>query len=350
MTDAARESADSLPLELEREIDRLCDEFERAWKAGDQPRIEDFLSRIAEAGREALLRELILAELDFHRDNGTPANLEEYRQRFPDYEQIVVDAFANDDGAASWNPSTTTQRFANDGDSVADVASPFSQDAEDAPVPQQIGRYTVRSRLGQGAFGDVYLAHDPELDRLVALKVPREERFSSQAAIDGFLDEARIAARLDHPSIVKVYDVSRDSGTLVIVLEYVEGRTLADAIASDQFPPEQTAGLIAEIADAVNYANEAALVHRDLKSANVLLDTEGRPRVADFGLAIHEDAQRLHKGEIAGSPAYMAPEQVRGETHRLDGRTDQWSLGVILYEMLAVCSYLCLSNILLFLL
>ena len=118
-------------------------------------------------------------------------------------------------------------------------------------------------------------------------------------------------------------------------MEYIEGRTLADAIASEQFPPEQTAALMAEIADAVNFANEARLVQRDLKPANVLLDKQGRPHVADFGLAIHEDAQRLRKGEIAGSPAYMAPEQVRGETHRLDGRTDQWSLGVILYEMLA---------------
>ena len=100
MTDAAREFSEALPLELEWEIDRLCDEFDRAYKSGQQPRIEDYLSRISETGREALLRELILAELDFHPDNPAPANLEEYRQRFPGYEQIVVDAFADHDGAA----------------------------------------------------------------------------------------------------------------------------------------------------------------------------------------------------------------------------------------------------------
>ena len=110
MTDAARESAEFLPLELARKIDRLCDEFERAWKSGEQPRIEDYLSRIAEAGLESLLRELILAELELHRANGVPANLEKYRQRFPDHVQIVEDAFDHD-GAAYRKPSTTTQEF-----------------------------------------------------------------------------------------------------------------------------------------------------------------------------------------------------------------------------------------------
>ena len=109
---------------------------------------------------------------------------------------------------------------------------------------------------------------------------------------------------------------------MVIVLEYVEGSTLKDAMASEQFSSQRIADVISGAADAVNYANQAGLVHRDLKPANVLLDKQGRPHVADFGLAIHEDVQRLRKGERAGSPAYMAPEQVRGETHRLDGRTD----------------------------
>ncbi len=296
MSDATGEPTESRPLELDREIDRLCDEFHRALKAAEQPQIEDYRSRIAEAGRKALLRELVAAELDFLQNSGAPANPAEYHQRFPDDEQVVEDAFDNFLRTPASNSSATTQTFAADRDSVADAPSSAFPNAEDVPIPQQIGRYAVRSRLGRGAFGDVFLAHDSELDRLVALKVPREERFSSEAAIDGFLAEARMAARLDHPGIVKVYDVTRDTGSLVIVLEYVEGRTLADAIASEKFTPEQTAVLIAEIADAVNFANAAALTHRDLKGANVLLDKKGRPRVTDFGMAIHEDSQRLRKG------------------------------------------------------
>ena len=327
MTKVVPNWVDSLPLEVQREIDRLCGEFVRAWKAGTPPRIEDNLSRVTETGRASLLRQLILAELNFRRDSAPPPNEAEYRQRFADYEEVVVDAFQTHRS----DPSTTCDRFADQIEAVVDGSS---QSAENAEVPQQFGRYVVRSHLGRGAFGDIYLAHDPEIDRLVALKVPRAERFASPAAFDGFLREARIAARLDHPGIVKVYDVNRDSGKLVIVLEYVEGRTLADAIASKQFSCAQTVSLVVEIANAVNDANEAGLVHRDLKPSNVLIDRTGRSRVTDFGLAIHEDAQHLHNLKSAGTPAYMAPEQVRGETHRLDGRTDQWSLGVILYEML----------------
>ena len=311
-------------MNVQQKVDRLREEFVRAWKAGNQPSIEDNLGRIDEAARASLLKELILAELEIRSANAAPANMAEYHQRFADHEEIVMDAFQSHRGLESHDPSSTMDRF----DSVANGPS------QDTERRQCFGRYVVRRHLGRGAFGDVYLAHDPEIDRLVALKVPRAERFASQAAFDGFLREARTAARLDHPGIVKVYDVNRDSGDLVIVLEYVEGRTLADAIVSEQFSCEQTASLVGEIARAVNDANEAGLVHRDLKPANVLLDKTGRARVTDFGLAVHEDAQHVHNLKSAGTPAYMAPEQVRGETHRLDGRTDQWSLGVILYEML----------------
>jgi len=201
--------------------------------------------------------------------------------------------------------------------------------------PAQIGCYRIIRRLGQGGFGRVYLARDENLDRPVAIKVPRADRFSGRGDLDHFLQEARLAARIKHPGIVTVYQVDNDpkAGSF-IVLEYIEGSSLATLLRTDRLTSASAAELMAWTAEALSYAHEQGLVHRDLKPANILLDRQGRPHIADFGLALHEDDRWPKQGEIAGTPYYMAPEQVRGESHRLDGRTDLWGLGVILYQML----------------
>jgi len=199
--------------------------------------------------------------------------------------------------------------------------------------PARIGRYQVCRVLGRGAFGTVYLADDPELDRPVAIKVPRRERFASQQDVERFLEEARCAARLKHPGIVTMHDVGHEGDLCYIVMEYVQGRSLEELMRSQRPSPAEAAGLIARVADALHYAHKKGFVHRDLKPGNILIDDQGHPHITDFGLAVSEDSQRLQAGQVAGTPAYMSPEQVRGETHRLDGRTDIWSLGVILYEL-----------------
>ena len=147
------------------------------------------------------------------------------------------------------------------------------------------------------------------------------------------MEEGRLAAVLKHPAIVRVYDLGRDDdGTVFIVLEYVEGTILSDLLSRGKLEPFRLASMIAEVADAVHEAHRAGLVHRDLKPSNIILDRRGRPKVTDFGLAITEARQLEKAGEVAGTTTYMAPEQVRGEAHRLDGRTDIWALGVILYQ------------------
>jgi serine/threonine protein kinase/formylglycine-generating enzyme required for sulfatase activity len=201
-------------------------------------------------------------------------------------------------------------------------------------LPEKIGRFSVQRRLGVGSFGEVFLAHDDELDRPVALKLPRLDRIAEQASLEDFLAEARSAARLKHPGIISVHDVSTGMDGIFIVLEYVEGCDLAEVMRGQKLTPMRVAEVMIEIADAVSYAHEQGLIHRDLKPANVLLDSQGHAHVADFGLAIRQKGQRFLRGQIAGTRSYMSPEQVRGETHRLDGRTDIWSLGVMLYEML----------------
>ncbi len=190
--------------------------------------------------------------------------------------------------------------------------------------------------LGQGGFGKVYLAYDDFLKRHVAVKVPKPGLIRTPKQFKSFLEEARIAAGLRHKSIVAVYDVGAvDETMLYVVLEYIEGKTLSWRLRRDRPPLEELIGILAEVAEAIHYAHSKRLVHRDLKPSNILLDLEGRPHVADFGLAVGELSPEAFSGRIEGTPAYMAPEQIRGEWHRLSPRTDVWAIGVMLYEILA---------------
>ncbi len=198
----------------------------------------------------------------------------------------------------------------------------------------QFGRYRLLRLLGQGAFGRVHLGFDEELQRQVAIKVPSPDRFQNPGDAELFLAEARIAATLDHPNIVPVYDVGRTAdGSVYVVSKFIEGPTLDDRI--DERPAHDEASrLVATIARALDHAHRKRLIHRDVKPANILIEEEsGTPYLADFGLAISEE-DYLGENKIAGTPAYMSPEQVRGEGHRLDGRSDMFSLGVVFYELL----------------
>ncbi len=196
-------------------------------------------------------------------------------------------------------------------------------------------RYLIRSLLGKGGFGAVYEAWDEVLQRIVAIKVARSDRFSETQGRQRFLDEARAAARLRHPQIITVFDSGTDeAGNPFVVFEYINGESLSERIRRQPLERKEAVALVATVAEAMHVAHKLGLVHRDLKPPNILLDKSGQPHVADFGLAVDEKSQREMAGEVAGSPQYMSPEQLRGETQYLDGRTDIWSLGVILYELL----------------
>jgi eukaryotic-like serine/threonine-protein kinase len=192
--------------------------------------------------------------------------------------------------------------------------------------PMQIGRYRVIRLLGKGGFGRVYLAQDDELDRRVAIKVPNPERISSPRDLEAYLKEAKNLAKLEHPNIVPVYDAGRtDDGLCYVVSKFLEGSDLAAKIRHDRPGFRESAELIATVAEALHYAHTRGLVHRDIKPANILIDASGKPCVADFGLALRDEDFGKGAG-LAGTPTYMSPEQARGEGHRVDGRSDIFSL------------------------
>ncbi len=218
-------------------------------------------------------------------------------------------------------------------DATPDGAVPSSS-GSDTPIPERVGRYQVERILGQGGFGLVYLARDEQLKRSVAIKVPHAHLLSLPEDAEAYLKEARAVANLNHANIVPVYDVgSSDRFPCFIVSRYIEGVDLAKRLEKSPMSIGATVETVASVAVALHYAHIHGLVHRDIKPANLLLDEAERPFVADFGLALRE--HEYGQGpQYVGTAAYMSPEQARGEGHRVNGRSDIFSLGVVLYEML----------------
>ncbi|HEV3023774.1 MAG TPA: serine/threonine-protein kinase, partial [Pirellulales bacterium] len=256
---------------------------------------------------------------------------------------LAVGDFHPEGGGAG--PSGETWTHDGTADPESRRLDPLQPPGTPTKTPTQIGRYEVRRLLGRGGMGAVYLAHDPELDRLVALKVPE---LLSGGAEERFLREARAAAAVSHPNLCPVYDAGRSDGVLYLAMAYVEGSTLTELLKqAGSLAPARAAALAIGIARGMAEAHRHGIVHRDLKPGNVLLGRLGEPVVTDFGLALREagsgpseNAKRAvefeprltHPGILMGTPTYMPPEQACGDLEQVGPASDIYSLGAILYE------------------
>jgi serine/threonine-protein kinase len=201
--------------------------------------------------------------------------------------------------------------------------------------PEKFGRYRVLKELGRGAMGIVYRAEDEVLARTVAIKMialtgSDQERDVHEAR---FRQEARAAGGLSHPSIVTIYDVGREGDVAFIAMELIDGRELRDLVREGSIGAAQAVEIAAQVADALAFAHEHGIVHRDIKPGNIMVLANGRIKIMDFGIArLKEPTVKTQTGVLLGSPQYMSPEQISGQS--LDGRADIFSLGIVLYEML----------------
>jgi class 3 adenylate cyclase len=234
------------------------------------------------------------------------------------------------------NPATVSQQTT---DFTPDpAAGPTTAPAPPGPAPAppaSFGRYQVLRILGTGGFGAVYLGHDTQLDRPVAIKVLRGGTGPAQAEGQQALQEARRLAQLHHPGIVAVHDVGVQEGQVYIVSDYLDGPDLSRWLRDYRPAWPEAARIAIAVADALAHAHARLIIHRDVKPANILLNSDLAPVLVDFGLALGEtQAGGDEMGVVSGTPWYMSPEQAAGTAHRIDGRTDVYSLGVVLYEML----------------
>ncbi len=201
-------------------------------------------------------------------------------------------------------------------------------------IPSKIGRYEIKSELGRGGMATVYRAYDPSFDREVAIKILPREMMHDPQFRSRFERELKIVAALEHPAIVPVYDVGEEDGQPYFVMRYMNGGSLSGEIEKGRFSLEDTARIVEKIAQGLAYAHKKGIIHRDLKPDNILFDDTGAPFISDFGIAkLSESTSSLTGSGIIGTPAYMSPEQARGLD--VDGRSDVYGLGVIIYQMLS---------------
>jgi serine/threonine protein kinase len=295
-------------------IDRICDQFEAAWRRGERPRIEDYLHDVDLPTQRRLLRELLLSEWDCRAAAGEAVRVDEYFLRFAEDKQIV---------AAAWSRGRARR---------AAERLP----AETA-VPQLLGDYEIVGPLGAGGMGKVFKARHRRLKKIVAVKVLKAELVEEPGMLERFRREMEVVGQLNHPNLVAATDAGEDNGVHFLVTEFVEGVDAAEVTSRlGSWPVADACEIVRQTALALQHSHERGLVHRDIKPSNLMVTPDGTVKVLDFGLARWQEtgAPLTLTGQLMGTADYIAPEQARGDRD-VDVRADLYSLGCTLYELLA---------------
>jgi hypothetical protein len=292
--------------------------------------IEELVAACPREEQAELLVRLVAADIRVRRDKGEAVGVSSYLDRFPEHRELLSSLNSDIESACKSLVSTISREDQN----APRVPAAVPRVVFPAGEAKLLGRYQLQKQIGRGGFGEVWQAFDPELHRPVAIKIFRRDKEFSETAMASLVDEGRKLAQLRHGGIIQVFDVGRIDNLVYLVSEFVPGGTLLDCHRAARLSFDRIAGLVADLADALHAAHRQGIVHRDIKPTNVLMDEAGRPRLADFGLAATEQ-DLLYEGRATiGTISYMSPEQHRGDSHLVDSRSDIYSLGVVLYELL----------------
>jgi WD40 repeat protein len=336
MREPSSDNLRGLDIDLVRRIDAACRRFEADWRAGKDPAPGDYLGEVPEEGRAALEAELFALVQELLQADATTARLE---AGSPAEAPIIPPA--DPSGGPISGPTSPSAHdkgtMARVDGATIDLGSFASGPGASEPARvRYFGDYEIESELARGGMGVVFRARQISLNRPVALKMILAGQLANKTDVQRFYTEAEAAANLDHPGIVPIYEVGQYDGQHYFSMGYVEGQSLSQRLADGPLPPREAAGLMIKVAEAIEYAHCKGVIHRDLKPGNILLDSQGHPRVTDFGFAkkLQFDSGLTGSGQIMGTPSYMPPEQAGGSRGEVGPAADVYSLGATLYALL----------------